>query len=37
VVLSDDIFTIDPGHIENVKVDLTIVEGQAVYRRPGSQ
>jgi predicted amidohydrolase YtcJ len=33
VVLSDDIFTIDPEHIENVKVDLTIVEGEVVSRR----
>jgi predicted amidohydrolase YtcJ len=35
VVLSDDIFTIDPGEIENAQVDLTIVEGQIVYRREG--
>lgn len=35
VVLSDDIFTIDPRDIANVKVDLTIVEGEVVSRRPG--
>jgi predicted amidohydrolase YtcJ len=33
VVLSDDIFTIDPVEIENVQVDLTMVEGEVVYRR----
>jgi predicted amidohydrolase YtcJ len=33
VVLSDDIFTIDPAEIENVRVDLTFVEGEVVYRR----
>lgn len=33
VVLSDDIFTIDPVQIENVQVDLTLVEGEVVYRR----
>jgi predicted amidohydrolase YtcJ len=37
VVVSDDIFTIDPRNIGNVRVDLTIVEGEVVYRRPGSQ
>ncbi len=35
VVLSDDIFTIDPVEIESAQVDLTIVEGQIVYRREG--
>jgi predicted amidohydrolase YtcJ len=35
VVLSDDIFTIDPVEIENVQVDLTVVEGEVVYRREG--
>jgi hypothetical protein len=35
VVLSDDIFTIDPREVENVRVDLTIVEGEVVYRRAG--
>jgi predicted amidohydrolase YtcJ len=33
VVLSDDIFTIDPPEIENVKIDLTVVGGEIVYRR----
>ena len=33
VVLSDDIFEIDPIEIENVQVDLTMVEGEVVYRR----
>jgi len=35
VVLSDDIFTIDPTQIESVKVDLTMVEGAVVYQRTG--
>jgi predicted amidohydrolase YtcJ len=33
VVLSDDIFSIDPVEIENVRVDLTMVEGEVVFRR----
>ncbi len=33
VVLSDDIFTIDPIEIEGVKVDLTVVAGEVVYER----
>ncbi len=33
VVLSEDIFAIDPVEIQNVQVDLTIVEGEVVYRR----
>lgn len=33
VVLSDDIFRIDPIEIENVQVDLTFIEGEIVYRR----
>ena len=36
-MLSEDIFTIDPRDIENVTVDVTIVEGEVVYRRPGSR
>jgi len=32
-VLSDDIFTIDPNEIEQVKVELTMVEGEVVYER----
>ncbi|UCC72516.1 MAG: amidohydrolase [Gemmatimonadota bacterium] len=33
VVLSADIFAVDPAEIESVKVDLTMVEGRVVYRR----
>ncbi|MBI4419626.1 MAG: amidohydrolase family protein, partial [Gemmatimonadetes bacterium] len=33
VVLSDDIFAIDPVRIENVKVELTMVEGEVVFER----
>jgi len=33
VVLSNDIFTIDPVEIENVTAELTMVEGRVVYRR----
>jgi predicted amidohydrolase YtcJ len=33
VVLSDDIFAIDPVKIENTKVDLTIFDGRVVYER----
>jgi predicted amidohydrolase YtcJ len=33
VVLSHDIFTIDPNEIERVLVDLTMVEGEVVYER----
>jgi hypothetical protein len=32
-VLSHDIFTIDPVAIEDSRVDLTMVEGEVVYRR----
>ncbi|MFQ5689274.1 MAG: amidohydrolase [Gemmatimonadota bacterium] len=32
-VLSDDIFAIDPVEIERVRVDLTMVDGEIVYRR----
>ena len=35
VVLSEDIYAIDPVDIANAKVDLTMVEGQVVYRRRG--
>jgi predicted amidohydrolase YtcJ len=31
VILSRDIFKIDPKEIENVKVMLTIVDGRVVY------
>lgn len=33
VVLSDDIFTIDPVQIENVRVDMTLVGGEIVWER----
>jgi predicted amidohydrolase YtcJ len=33
VVLSDDIFTVDPVKIERVEVDLTMVGGDVVYER----
>ena len=33
VVLSGDIFSITPGEIENVKVDMTIFDGRVVYER----
>jgi predicted amidohydrolase YtcJ len=34
VVLSDDIFTIDPVDIAKTKVDVTIFDGEIVYERP---
>ena len=33
VVLSEDIFNIDPGEIQNIKVDRTIFDGKVVYER----
>ena len=33
VILSDDIFTIDPTKIWDVKVLTTIVDGKVVYER----
>jgi len=33
VVLSEDILTIDPILIENVKVDMTILGGRSIYKR----
>lgn len=33
VVLSEDIFQIDPIEIENTRVDMTIFDGQIIYRR----
>jgi hypothetical protein len=33
VVLSEDILTIDPARIADVKVDLTMVEGRVAYER----
>jgi predicted amidohydrolase YtcJ len=34
VILSRDIFTIDPAEIETVKVVMTIVDGRVVYQAP---
>jgi predicted amidohydrolase YtcJ len=34
VVLDRDIFTIDPTEISGARVDLTLLEGRVVYRRP---
>ena len=34
VILSDDIFTIDPVRIRDVKVIATVVDGKVVYQRP---
>jgi predicted amidohydrolase YtcJ len=36
VVLSDDIFTIDPNRIEGTRADLTMVEGEVVFEREGT-
>jgi predicted amidohydrolase YtcJ len=36
VVLSRNIFNIDPVEIEDVKVDLTLLGGKSVYQRDGS-
>jgi hypothetical protein len=33
VVLSEDIFHIDPVEIENTRVDITIFDGKIIYRR----
>jgi predicted amidohydrolase YtcJ len=33
VMLSEDIFTIDPARIAGVKVDLTVVDGRVVFER----
>jgi predicted amidohydrolase YtcJ len=33
VVLSDDIFHIDPAQIQNARVDLTIFDGKVIYER----
>jgi predicted amidohydrolase YtcJ len=33
VILSDDLFTIDPLEIEKARVDMTIVDGRVVYER----
>jgi predicted amidohydrolase YtcJ len=36
VVLQRDIFSVDVTEISEVAVDLTLLEGRVVYRRPGS-
>ena len=33
VVLSDDIFTIEPERIKDVKVDMTVFDGEIIYQR----
>ena len=33
VVLSDDLFTIEPEAIERVQVDMTIFDGNVLYER----
>ena len=35
-ILSQDLFAVDPVDLPAVQVDLTIVEGEIVYRRDGS-
>jgi predicted amidohydrolase YtcJ len=35
-VLSQDLFKMDPVDIPDVQVDMTIVEGEVVYRREGT-
>lgn len=35
-ILSQDLFAVDPVDLPRVQVDLTIVEGEVVYRREGS-
>jgi predicted amidohydrolase YtcJ len=33
VILSQDLFAVDPVDLPRVRVDLTLVEGEIVYRR----
>ena len=33
IVLSDDIFTIQPEAIEKTRVDMTIFDGKVIYQR----
>jgi predicted amidohydrolase YtcJ len=33
VVLSEDIFRIDPVEIQDVKVDITIFDGRVIFKR----
>jgi hypothetical protein len=35
-ILSQDLFAVDPVDLPTVQVDLTIVEGEIVYRKDGS-
>ena len=35
VVLAQDLFQVDPVEIPSVQVDMTLVEGQIVYRKEG--
>jgi predicted amidohydrolase YtcJ len=32
-ILSDNLFTIPPEQIENVRVDMTIFDGKVIYER----
>ena len=34
IVLSDDLLEIDPGEIRDARVEMTVVGGRVVYRRP---
>ena len=36
VVLPEDILTCEPKHLERMAVDITMVDGRIVHRRPGS-
>jgi predicted amidohydrolase YtcJ len=36
VVLPEDILTCEPKHLERMAVDITMVDGKIVHRRPGS-
>jgi hypothetical protein len=37
VILSDDLFTIDPTHIADTRVLMTVVGGRIVYQRPQTE
>ncbi len=37
IVLSDDIFRIDPVKIDDVKVEMTVFGGKVIYRRGGAE
>lgn len=34
VVLSDDILTVPEKKIKDIKIDMTIIDGEVVYQRP---